>query len=507
MPRLQVLVIGICYLLGHVAQPTQGQDTIPAPAHFESVRGSVAELIQQRRTPAVSIAVIQENEVVWAEGFGHANLEAGVPATAHTIYRLASISKPITATGLMQLVQRGLVSLDAPANQYLHSSQLRSLWGPSQELTVRRIANHTSGLPLHYNFYYNGIKPLEMERAIERYGFAATPPGSHFEYSNFGFGVLNHIVQTVSGTAWRDYMEREVYDPLGMHHTSDRIRPGLEAQAAIQYGISVARTFYPVGHYEFDHPGASAVCSTAHDLARFALAHLNGGTLDGVRILSEEATCEMQRERVRTSRTRGVGVAWFVDRLRGRRVISHSGGMPGVSTLLQIFPDEMAAVIVLTNSPSRSVTREVSESITRILFPQPIATQPLPSAQMIQPPNPFDEHASRGTWQGTLHHHLGTIPIEITIQDANQATARLGQGPKIAISGFSLGGGFLQGEVAAWLPVQVGYHGPTRLRFKWRQRDDKLCGATTAMADGYFAISHWTSLQRSPEQPVDPSIR
>ncbi len=168
----------------------------------------------------------------------------------------------------MVLKDRGLVDLDAPANQYLPGEKLRAYVGSADEITLRRLANHTSGLPLHYNFFYSGSKPPPFDVTLRRYGFAYREPGTYWEYSNLAYGVLDQIIGNVSKVGWSEFMEREVYDPLGMTRTSDHIREEYSSDAATQYGPDVAGRFTAVPDYDFDHPGASAVVSTANDMAR-----------------------------------------------------------------------------------------------------------------------------------------------------------------------------------------------------------------------------------------------
>jgi len=239
----RLAIVGVFVLLLDHADTANGADT---PAEFRAVRDHIAAQVAEGR--AASVAVVRADRIVWAEGFGLANRDAHTPATPDSIYRLASISKPLTATGLMILVERGTVDLDAPANRHLAGSPLRAGIGSADAMTVRRIANHTSGLPVHFNFFFDGRATPPMAETIRLYGFASTEPGRVGEYSNLGYGILGHIVEATSNTPWREFMDREVYDRLGMTRTSDRVRPGREADAAISYtkdaaGLVVAPGF------------------------------------------------------------------------------------------------------------------------------------------------------------------------------------------------------------------------------------------------------------------------
>jgi len=469
--------------------PAVAADDVPAPEEFAAVRERIQSEISKGVVPALSVAVVRNDRLVWAQGFGHSNLEDRTPATSNTIYRLASISKPLTATGLMKLVDRGAIDLDAPANQYLPGPRLRTYLGSANEMTIRRIANHTSGLPIHYNFFYDGVAIPSMDETIRRYGFASKTPGSGWEYSNLGFGILNYITATVAGTLWGEFMEQEVYDPLGMSRTSDRIRPGRESDAAVQYGRDLTGRFFPVSHYEFDHPGASVIVSTVQDLARFARLHMNAGQLDGVRILSPEATQQMQVKTSSSGSDRGYGIAWAISTYRGQRSIAHSGGMPGVSTILRLFPDDKSALVVLTNSDRRNATTKISEWIGKTLYDGRSSSST--GTPTDETPRDLD-----GNWKGTLAHHDGEIAVSVCVK-GEKIRVRLGNGPLLTLQDARFVAGELRGHVAGRIPTQPTYHGNSVIRLRLRSYgDDRLAGTAVAFADGYYALAHWVDVRR-----------
>lgn len=123
-------------------------------ARFNRVRSKIQELMLKNQLPSVAVAVAQHGKIVWEQGFGWADREQLHPATADTMYSLASISKPFTATAVMTLVKQGKLELDAPANDYLGAAKINGLAGDASEATVRRLLNHTSGMPLHWQFVY-----------------------------------------------------------------------------------------------------------------------------------------------------------------------------------------------------------------------------------------------------------------------------------------------------------------------------------------------------------------
>jgi len=492
-PRLfGACLLGFCHLL--LVETKAGAD---APREFQGVRTYIAERVERGHVPSVAVAVVKRDETVWAEGFGLANRQAGTKATPDSIYRLASISKPITATGLMVLVDRGQVDLDAPANRYLPGSKLRSRLGSADAMTVRRVANHTSGLPLHYNFFYDGHKPTSMDETIRRYGFAATEPGRAWEYSNLGYGILGYITEVVSGTSWRSFMEREVYDPLGMLRTSDRIRPGREPDTAIPYTKDVAGRFVPVGDYDFDHPGASAVCSSARDLARFARMHLHGGELDGFRVLSERATRAMQEPTGRRGGDAATGVAWAVTTEQGRHCLSHTGGMPGVSTILKLFPDERVALIVLINCDTPGVSNSIAKRLTRAVFPE-ARSNPNNERRGASDNNSDLPSSWTGSWAGKLTHPEGDIPLKLELESPQSARLTWGNASAVNLNGVAFRNGHLVAQIDGLIPTRADYHGPSTIEFKLELRNDRLSGVGTVVGPEYLALSHWVELAKVP---------
>ncbi len=303
--------------------------TCVAAEPLESLAPQIEKIRVDNSTPSIAVAVARHGKILWEQGFGWADRENRVPATEHTAYSLASISKPVTATGLMTLVQAGRIDLDHPINDYLGNAKLRAWVGDAREATVRRVANHTSGLPLHYQFFYadQPYHPPSMDETLLHYGNLVTVPGEHYEYSNLGFGVIDSVIARVSGQEYADFMRQEVFVKLGLTHTSIGIGSGLEKYQAIRYDASGA----PIPFYDFDHRGASAVYSSAHDLVRFGMFHLKDHLSDQKAILTDASIDEMHR--MTTSEEddprSGYGIGWGIhDRQDGYHVVSHTGGMP-----------------------------------------------------------------------------------------------------------------------------------------------------------------------------------
>ena len=259
-----------------------------AQDRFDGVRALIRQRIVDGLVPSISVAVAQHGKIIWEEGFGWANREERIPADENTMYSLASISKPFTATALMTMVQAGKIDLDKPINDYLGDAKLKARNGDVNDATVRRVTNHSSGLPLHYQFFYSNepYQKPSYDETILRYGNLVTIPGEHYQYSNLGFGIIGYVLSRVSGESYPDFMRESVFIKLGLTRTSVGVGPGLEKFQAIRYDSKGA----PYPSYDFDHPGASAVYSSAHDLIRFGMFHLKDHLADQAQIAADDSS-------------------------------------------------------------------------------------------------------------------------------------------------------------------------------------------------------------------------
>ena len=485
-----ILILGLVF--GAVAHGHERD--VPCPPELAKAREEIVDAVDKGLTPGVSAVIVKNGRVIWAEGFGFANIERKIPAHSDTIYLQASVSKPLTATGLMILVDKGKIDLDKPANAYLPGEKLRAYLGNADDMTVRRLANHTSGMPTHYNFFYDGVAPPSMDETIRRYGFASMPPGTEWNYSNLAFGVLNYVTEVVGGQPWGAFMEEHLYDPLGMLGTSDHVRAERFSDAAEIYTHNAGQQFVPVAHYEFDHPGASAIWASAHDLARFCQMHVNGGDLDGVRVLSPEAAREMITVRHETdTEGYGTGVGWGVGVDREHRFISHGGGMPGVRTQMRAYPDDSLVIIVLSNSDTNNVVSSVMTLVAETI----LGLDKKKSAKTPDEQKP-DAKEFQGKWKGRIAHFNGDIPLTLTIKDAETVLAVFGRSGSTKLDnpvfGKSLAG--TTGEIH--IPVQDGFHGRVEGSFNLRLTPpNRLTGTLFASASGYFGVSFWVDLSRA----------
>lgn len=481
-------LLAAALLCSHAPVALVTAQEVQAPERYAAAKAVIERAIENGETPSIAVAVLDDGKIVWAEGFGLADVEARTKATPDTIYRLASISKPFTATAIMQLVERGLVDLDRPVNEYLATdAQLRAYRGTADQITVRRLLNHTAGLPTHWNFFYEGETPPSRDESIRQFGFAAFEPGTRTNYSNFAFGVLDHVVARLGETSYRDWLVRELCDPIGMKHTDVGIRPGAEDHAAIGYRKTDG-AWQKVRNYGFDHDGASAVRSSVNDLMRFARLQINRGQVDGTHVLSEESALAM-RQKTAEAAGSSFGIGWSAAKLRGLDALQHSGGMPGVSTNLVVLPAAGVAVAVLTNSSNRKPTNRVLDAILDARL------DPADSGWRAAV-GTADSTRILGRFRGQMAHSAGAIPVDLSLglldglRIGNEAVE------------FERVDGHVRLECSYPLPTGHGSPVAADLRFDLRLEDETaIRGVCYATVDGVCRLPFWVELRRQAKKP------
>jgi len=362
----------------HNATPQVVASPPKAPSNqeqFGKVIALISSGLEEKNIPSVSIAVAHKGQVIWEQSFGWSDREKQIKATADTIYSLASVTKPMIATGLMVLVQQGKVDLDAPIERYIDPGQLTVYEGQAKGVTLRRLLHHTAGLPQHFNYFYidEPNQPPPLSQTIRRFGIIVQPPGETFCYANLGYALIGDIIARVSGRPLDEFMREEVFQPLGMTKTLFDPDPAdLLEDIAITYGnkgdsIPLKRS---------DTPGASHAYASTRDLIRFGMFHLKDHLDDQKVILSDSIIDQMQSEKDGTvhpgAGTESYGLGWFFhETTQGVPMVWHEGGWTGASAMLKFMPSEDIAVAVLMNTFDPGLIKQIAdEAIYALALPQ-----------------------------------------------------------------------------------------------------------------------------------------
>jgi len=355
---------------GWLAAPVcRAQAAAPATATAKDYRQAqekaraVAKEWLARGIPGVSVAVAVDGQIVYAEGFGYADLEQRVPVWPSTKFRIASISKPLTATALMQLVEDGKIDLDAPVQKYVPSFPDKTPSGGAP-MTVRLVAGHLAGIR-----HYKGDE-FEISRHYESVGEAlkifaddplVSPPGKEFHYSSYGFNLLSAVIESASGENFLAYMKGHVWVPLGLYSTSaDEVSEIVPARAR-WYVREKDGTVHNAPFVDNSYKWAGGgFLSTATDLAHFGSALLQPGFLK-----AESLRTLFTSQKTSDGRETGYGVGWGVGKSKsGQRVYEHAGGAMGATSQLILYPDAHVVVAMVCNfSGENSWKREEVEAI------------------------------------------------------------------------------------------------------------------------------------------------
>lgn len=434
------LMIAICFSLWFallaVAQEKRTGSSVVTPYDFSPVRAYIQKTLADKQLPSVSVAVAKNGKILWEESFGWADREKMIAATPNTMYALASLTKPYTATGVMELVEQKKVDLDQPINQYLGSTSITAIVGDVSGATVRRVLCHTSGLPIHSaNLFGNGEQIAPMADTIRRYGVLVNPPGQYFNYSNLGYGALGYMTSVVAQVDWKDYMRDRVFLPLGLLHTSVGVGPGLEAYAAARYDTQNRR----LPAFAADTPGASAIWASAHDVVRFGMFQLKDHLSDQQRILSDTTLDSMKQPTTGGVPSAGTvlgqksyGLGWFVEpEDHGYTVLSHEGATLGATTTLEIFPSEDVAIAVLINQGVVEDTLvDITQHVAAALLPKYAAALKSPATAQQAPSNSGTQPSLlaqlEGVWTGTARTWQGSVPLTLTIHADGDVHVKLG---------------------------------------------------------------------------------
>ena len=357
LPIHAVIAVLAVALAAAVAGSARAAAPELGPATTARIDRFVEEQMDARQVPGFALAIVRGSEVVHQRGFGSAD-GSGRPVTVDTPFVLGSVTKSFTALAVMQLVDAGKVSLEAPIARYV--PELRLAGGAERRITVRQLLNQTSGIPgLAGGRLLRSVGDgtlLDATRELDGTKLAG-PPGAQFEYANGNYVLLGLVIERGSGESYGDYIQRRIFEPLGMRNSF------ASPDAAKAAGLAVGHRYwfgFPVAHGPTSPDAvrpAGYLMSSAADMARYLAMYLNGGVLDGQRIISRQALEKMftpvgagelgpwadQQE------TR-YGMGWFVGGPWQEPALLHPGRDPDSSAMIVLLPRQRLAVVTLTNA-------------------------------------------------------------------------------------------------------------------------------------------------------------
>jgi len=364
--------------------------------------------MKEKNIAAFQAAVAKDGKIIFEEAFGIANREEEIMTTINTKFKIGSIQKTFVSTALMILNEKGQLDLHDPVNHYLTHDSLISCNGSAADATIARMLLHVSGLADGYYISSDDIPPEDrrsLSDILELSGIFVYPPGTIYEYTNTGYGILDEILDEVSGTIHQEFIMEKIVAPLGLKNTGFyKLAPPVDEVATENVGEETVP-------FHVNADGYTGMYSTAGDLVRYGMFHLKNRPDDQPAILADSSIdllLTYQEPGIDfTSRT----LAWDVQEDYGLSVAMHGGGGPGIHNYLYLIPSENVAIAYVSNAQYWS-----SENVL-----QELIAAALPGSKKIKRRKgqgwPRWQQVNRtllqGNWKGEISGPIGSCHISV----------------------------------------------------------------------------------------------
>jgi len=342
----------------------------------EKIRQYADTFTHARDLPGLSVAVVAGGAALLTGTFGVKDLATREPLTHDSLFHMASVSKPFTATSLVQLWEKDKIDLDSRLVDCLPYFEMRD--PRYKEITLRQMLSHTSGMPDCDDYEWGN--PYDVDDALERYVRSLADlellfdPGTDYSYSNIAFEVLGCVISRTSGMTFEEYIKHNIFSPLGMVH-STFLRREVPAELSVTPHVrrfhNKVNAVYP---YNRAHAPSSTFHTNANEVVNWILANLNLGRLGQARILQPSSYDLLWKPQYKVDANRSVGLSWFLSSLHGYQLIGHSGGDVGFRSQLVLIPEKSIGIALMSNV-SPAPLEILERSLLEILLgfePQPV---------------------------------------------------------------------------------------------------------------------------------------
>lgn len=403
-------------VLAGCAQPPAKPSAAPLEAKLDAV---MADALAKREMPAASLVVVKGNQVVYGKGFGKADLASGRPMTDTTPTVIGSTSKPLTALGILRLVQTGKVALDTPIARYLPDLKFTDPRGAA--ITVRQLLNNRSGIASGFSGPAHVLPSVQDDGAVDRIAreSAGLPlvfaPGTSYLYSNRGWLIAGYLIQRVAGEPVEAFMKREVFEPLGMTQTTLEFWKVPDLVTGYESGFKVRNQPHTASLHRGYGPSGMTV-STPRDMGRLLVAMLNGGkTVSGTQFLTPELIAEATRAQAEAESELGgptrYGLGWEVDSVFGALTVKKAGSVGTMVSLWIMLPEQKVGIALTFNREDYGIV-PVAPNILKVIAGGAVDT--LPTAVWTAPPSPVGVKLSAAAahrWVGDYDLRFGDTKV------------------------------------------------------------------------------------------------
>jgi CubicO group peptidase (beta-lactamase class C family) len=421
--------------------------------------------MDQAHVPAVAQAVVSEQEILYAKGFGLTSVEeGGAPVTSRTLFRIGSVTKSLVATAIMRLIENGQLDLDQPLKTYVEWLRFDEPHA-EERITLRMLLSHTSGLPKdsHGGSADSDGLVRYVRELLPRYPFIA-PPGRLYSYANAGFSLIGYIAQVVTGNSFPNLMRELVFDPLEMNRTTFDPLVAMTYPYALPHILreDQLHVLHLVSYGQAIAPAGGAY-STVEDLANFAMMHLQHGRFNDRQLLSSSIISQMQTQQALRYLTHpaGYGLGFELMTYKGVPCLGHSGSMSTFGSQLMLLPDKHLAFILMVSRIS------FMKLLVRVLLDHLLD---LPA----EPQRPGITSPKRSQWSKYTGSFLGTRAglAMISVEDDHLVLELNNQ--RLALQAYSenVYFGYRPGSV---IPISIGFIPEEKEPVRYITIDEKLC--------------------------------
>lgn len=364
--RKTTFLILLCLFIGFLVLSWVWQSTTPKKPNLipsgdytytvEYADHKIHQLMKQHNLPSLAVALVDDQEVIWQEAFGEANIENDIPATTATVYKVWSIAKVFTAIETMRLVEDGLVDLDAPITDYVPDFSIQTRFPDSSQITIRSILAHHSGLPRNEcQALMSGPDDpnvlIEMA-ATTQDCYMTFPVGYRYKYSNIGYDVLGFLIQELRGESFPHYMKENLLTPLGMENSAF-LSDGVPDQMDIALGYEYYQgEYYPYEQVDITSLPSSNLYTTIEDMSAFIRFIFRGGETNGEQIIHPE-TLQLMFEDQYSSPIdpQPMGLGWNIAHIAGSELVVMRAGGPseGIGSLVAMLPERKLGLVLIAN--------------------------------------------------------------------------------------------------------------------------------------------------------------
>jgi CubicO group peptidase (beta-lactamase class C family) len=477
---------GLLVTLFAFVAPVQSQcDSTQLPTRFAEVASSAHERVTKGELPSIAIAVAQHGRIVCEEAFGWADREKQIPATPKTVYAAGSVAKAVTGAATFMLAGRGKIRLDDEPEQYGVHVRVDAETG----ITIRQLLSMTAGI--QHGWFYNYGSDVDRKELLNRYAISAFPPGQHFIYSNFSYGILGEVVERAGKRPFREFMRGEVLNRLQMTSSGFNLA-GRDVAIGYQAGKAV-----PL--HTFEPEAGGGFYTSAHDLALFGLFQIDSAQkLIAPKLMKEMHTLETDQQ-IKSHYTSGWGVFNFKD---GSSVLISDGVVLAGSATLLVLPKAGVVIACLTNTGSEEMDDLAFQFAD--LFSSGLLAN-LESArkevEAREASRPFHADPPQlGLWVGSVDTPKGKLPVRVQITGDDHMQIGIDNGAMVPVGDLGIEEGFLSGGAAASLSLPETGNQPSKVQLQLLWDDgNRLIGTARTESTGdlpRFGLPVYISLSR-----------